>query len=142
MCCLFCSPFVPPGLSARKCGTARSTSCPASQLQPCPPDSTIRCLAGCTSCCLAYPCPPATLLQRVLFAQLPVSTPPTGLDEYVFFKSLVVRLPYSSIFCQFWWFFAFKLLLSFLRLCKEAQCVYLRLHLGWKSQAKHFDSVS
>ena len=31
---------------------------------------------------------------------LPVSTPPTGLDEC--FNSLVVRLPHSSIFCQFW----------------------------------------
>ena len=62
--------------------------------------------------------------------QLPVSTPPTGLDECFFFISLVVRLPYSSIFCQFWLFFVFKLLLSFFWLCKEMQCVYLRLHLG------------
>ena len=29
-------------------------------------------------------------------------------------------------------FFVFKLLLSFFWLCEEAQCVYLRLHLGWK----------
>ena len=63
---------------------------------------------------------------------LPVSAPPTGLDECFFFISLVVRLSYSSIFCQFWLFFVFKLLLSFFWLCKEAQCVYLRLHLGWK----------
>ena len=41
---------------------------------------------------------------------LPVSTPPTGLDECFFFISLVVRLPYSSIFCQFWLF-------SFLNCC-------------------------
>ena len=40
------------------------------------------------------PAPPATL-PRVLSAQLPVSTPPTGLDECVFFNSLVVGLPYS-----------------------------------------------
>ena len=39
---------------------------------------------------------------------LPVSTPPTGLDECFFFISLVVRLPYSWIFCQFWLFFVFK----------------------------------
>ena len=45
--------------------------------------------------------------------QLPISTPPTGLDECFFFISLVVRLPYSLIFCQFWLFFVFKLLLSF-----------------------------
>ena len=51
---------------------------------------------------------PATTLLRVLFAQLPSSAPPTGMDECFFFNSLVVRLPYSSIFCQFWLFFVFK----------------------------------
>ena len=40
--------------------------------------------------------------------QLSVSAPPTGLDEYFFFNSLVVGLPYSMIFCQFWLFFVFK----------------------------------
>ena len=35
---------------------------------------------------------------------LPVSSPPTGLDECFFFISLVVRLPCSLIFCQFWLF--------------------------------------
>ena len=52
------------------------------------------------------PAPPATL-PRVLSAQLPVSTPPTGLGECFFFISLVARFPYSSIFCQFWLFFCF-----------------------------------
>ena len=56
---------------------------------------------------------------------LSVSAPPTGLDEYFFFVSVVVGLPYSSIFCQFWLFFDFKLLLSFFWLCEEAQCVCL-----------------
>ena len=90
-----------------------------------------------TSCSLAHPAPqsttslgpPATVLTWVLSAQLRVSTPPTGLDECFFFNSLVVGLPYSSIFCQFWLFFVFKLL-SFFWLCKKAQCVYLCLHLG------------
>ena len=63
---------------------------------------------------------------------LPISAPPAGLDECFFFNSLVVGLSYSSIFCQFWLFFVFKLLLSFFWLWEEAQCVYLRLHLGWK----------
>ena len=40
---------------------------------------------------------------------LPVSAPPTGLDECVFFNSLVVVLPYSLIFWQFWLFFVFKI---------------------------------
>ena len=43
---------------------------------------------------------------------LPISTPPTGLDECFFFISLVVGLPYSLFFCQFWLFSVFKLLLS------------------------------
>ena len=54
---------------------------------------------------------------------LPISAPPTRLDEYFFFISLVVGLPYSSIFCQFWLFFVFKLLLSFFWLCEEAGCL-------------------
>ena len=62
---------------------------------------------------------------------LPISAPPTGLDECFFFISLVVGLPYRSTFCQFWLFFVFKLL-SFFWLCKEAPCVYLHLHLGQK----------
>ena len=37
--------------------------------------------------------------------RLPISTPPTGLGECFFFFSLVVGLPYSLIFCQFWLFF-------------------------------------
>ena len=65
---------------------------------------------------------------------LPISASPTGLDECFFFISLVVGLPYSSIFFQFWLFFVFKLLLSFFWLCEEAQYVYLCLHLGHKSQ--------
>ena len=35
-------------------------------------------------------------------------------------------------FVKFWLFFAFKLLLPFFWLCEEAQCVFLRLHLGRK----------
>ena len=75
--------------------------------------------------------PPPCCKFSALAARL--SAPPSGLDECFFFISLVVRLPYSSIFGQFWWFFVFKLLLSFFWLCEEAQCIYLHLHLGWKS---------
>ena len=81
-------------------------------------------------------CPPHWVHQPLPCCEssptwLPVSAPPTSIDE-CFFISLVFRLPYSSIFCQFWLFFVFKLLLSFFWLCEEAQCVYLRLHLGQK----------
>ena len=40
--------------------------------------------------------------------------PIAGLDECFFFNSLVVRLPYSSIFWQFWLFFVFKFVFVFL----------------------------
>ena len=36
------------------------------------------------------------------------------------------------------WFLFLNLLLSFFWLCEEAQCVYLRLHLGQKSYLKYF----
>ena len=52
--------------------------------------------------------PPAATLPQVLSAWLSVSTPPTGLDECFFFNFLVVGLPYSLIFWQFWLFFVFK----------------------------------
>ena len=45
---------------------------------------------------------------------LPNSTPPTGLDECFSFNSLVVGLPYSSIFWQFWLFFVFRLVVVLL----------------------------
>ena len=54
-------------------------------------------LARCSPC----PSPLAAALPRVLSTRLPISTPPTSLDECFFFNSLVVRLPYSSIFGQF-----------------------------------------
>ena len=113
---LFRSPAIPPGLSMRKCGSVGSASC-------------------CTACPIPHP-PPRWVLQlppcrESSLPQLPISAPPTGLDECFFFISLVVGLPYSLIFCQFWLFFVFKLL-SFFWLCEEAQCVYLCLHLGRK----------
>ena len=81
LCSLSHSLVVPPGLYALKCKTTDSTSH-----------------------CLAHPGPPAAALPWVLSAQLPISALHTGLGECFFFNILVVRLPYSSIFCQFWWF--------------------------------------
>ena len=76
----------------------------------CPVGNQLPC--GIRQLLLVYPAPqsaaslgpPATALLPVLSTQLCVSTPPTSLDECVSFNSLVVRLPYSSIFCQFWLF--------------------------------------
>ena len=123
---LLCSPTVPPILSMCECGAAGSVSYH---------------LVGSASCSLACPIPqstpslgpPAAALPRVLSSPAALSAPPTGLDECFFFICLVVGLPYSSIFCQFWLFFVFKL--SFSWLCEEEQCVYLPLHLGRKPRA-------
>ena len=56
----------------------------------------------------ALPSPPAATLLQVLSMGLPISTPPTSLDECFFFNSLVVGLPYGLIFFQFWLFIFFK----------------------------------
>ena len=58
------------------------------------------------------PGPPATILPTLVLQlppccefsplQLPISAPPTGLHECFFFNSLVLELPYSSVFWQFW----------------------------------------
>ena len=66
----------------------------------------------------------------VLSARLPVSAPPTGLDECLFFNSLVVELPYGLVFCQFWWFFVFKFVVDLL-LVVQGGAVYLPTHPSW-----------
>ena len=84
------------------------------------------------SCSLACPIPPATALLSPLC--LAACLHPSYRSGCMFLLNfLVFRLPYSSIFHQFWLFFVFKLLLSFFWLCEEAQCIYLHLHLGRKS---------
>ena len=72
------TPIVPPSLSTYECGTTWSASHHLG--------------AG----------------ARPPHPRLPVSTHPTRLDECFFFNSMVVGLPYSSIFWQFWLVFVFK----------------------------------
>ena len=60
--------------------------------------------------------------------QLPASTPPTDLDGCFFFNSLVVRLPYSSIFWQFWLFFVFRFVVL---LIVRGGRVYLPMPPSW-----------
>ena len=62
--------------------------------------------------------------RKCSLPQLSISAPPTGLDECFFFNSLVFGLPYGSIFCWFWVFFFFNLLLSFW-LCEETKYTYV-----------------
>ena len=79
------SPVVPPGLSVHKCRAARCASLP-----------------------LTHPSTAASALCESSPPQLPMSDPPSGLNECFFFNSLVVRLPYSLIFGKFWLFFVFE----------------------------------
>ena len=72
-------------------------------------------LPVCISCILVWDCPfhgPLLQLpdrhQRLAVPHCLLSAPPTCVDD-CFFKSLVVRLPYSLIFWQFWLFFVFRL---------------------------------
>ena len=74
--------------------------------------------------------PPAATLLRVLSSWLPVSAPPTGLDECFFFNSLVVGLPYSLIFCQFWLLFVLKFVVVLL-LVVRGGAVCLPAPLSW-----------
>ena len=109
LCGLSHSPFVPPGLSTHKCGAAHS------------PSQHLFWSSSCLSQVLTTLAVCLSLLLIVVWMNISS------------FKSLVVRLPYSSIFWQFWLFFAFKLV-SFFWLCKEEKRIYLCLHLGWKSE--------
>ena len=104
------SPVIPPGWSARECGTVWSVTCYPTPQNP--------------------PLPPATACPKSSPPQLPISAPPTSLDECFFFKSLVVRLPYSSIFWQFWLFFVFKLVVILL-LVVQGSKAYLPMLPPW-----------
>ena len=102
-------PVIPPGLSARKCGTAHSTICHLTQsashhfaVSPLHPG-----------------CPSLLLLQ--VWMNVSSSTP--WLSDFH-----TVQFSGSSGCFSF-----LNLLLSFFWLCEEAQCVHLHLHLVQKS---------
>ena len=129
LCDLLCFPTVPPGLSMRECGTAGSTS--HYLVGPQGPASA--------SCSLA--CPVPQLPPHWVHQPPPCPSPlrpaacfhPSYWSGWVFLLYLLgCQTSIHWIFCQFWLFFVFKLLLSFFCLCKEAQCVYLCLHLDQK----------
>ena len=83
-----------------------------------------------TSCHLAHPCPPATTLPQFSLPWLLISTPPTSMDKCFFFNSLVVGLPYCSIFCLFWLVFVFKFIVVLL-LVVRGGTVRLSMPLSW-----------
>ena len=65
---------------------------------------------------------------------LPISTPPTCLNEYFFFNSLVARLLYSSIFWQLWLFFVFKFVVVLLLVVRGGK-VYLSTPPSWRKSS-------
>ena len=89
---------------------------PVCQLPPCQP--------WCSSCRLATsPLGPGFPSRPLLLVWMNVSSLTPWLSDFH-----TVRFSVSSGYFLF-----LNLLLSFLWLCKEAQCIYLRLHLGRKS---------
>ena len=68
--------------------------------------------------------------------RLPVSAPPTGLGECFFLISLVVGLPYSSIFCQFWLFLLLNCCCPSFGCARRHSVSASNLHCGWKSLFK------
>ena len=83
------------------------------------------------SCPLACPSPPVAALPHVLLPpRLPISTLPTSLDECFFFNSLVVGLPYSSIFWQVWLFFVFKFGVLLLVVKEQSASTYTSILAG------------
>ena len=124
LCGLSCSPAVPTGLSAHECGTTRSSG---------------HHLAWSGSQHLARPSPPAPVLQPPPCHK---SSPPScpSLPLWLVCMNVSSLTPWLLDFhtvifsVNSGWFLFLNLLLSFFRLCREAQCVYLLLHLGWKSR--------
>ena len=96
-------------------------------LQLCPSCFPICQLAGSASCHLAAsPLCPA-----------PHFCASYRLDECFFLISLVVGLPYSSIFCQFWLVFVFKFVVVLLWLCEE-DSVSTYISILARSHKKYF----
>ena len=69
--------------------------------------------------------------------QLPISTPPISLDECFFFNSLVVGIPYTLIFWQFWLFLVFILIVILLWIVRGGK-VYLLMPPYWSEVCVFF----
>ena len=72
--------------------------------------------------------------------RLPVLSPPTDLDECFFFNSLVVRLPYSSVFWQLWLFFVFKFVVVLLFVVQGGK-VYLSTYASILARSPEFSKI-
>ena len=59
-----------------------------------------------------------------------ISTPTASLNECFFFNSLVVRLPCSMIFWQFWLFFVYKFVVVLLLVVGGGKVTYISILAG------------
>ena len=115
------SPTFPPGLSMCECGAAGSASC--SLARPVPqsivslglPAATLPRVLSTLAACLRPGCPSPT--PRL--AWMNVSSLSPWLSDFHTVRFSVSSGCFLFLNCPFW-------------LCKEVQCVYLCLHLGWK----------
>ena len=71
----------------------------------------------------------------IFSAPVPISTPPTCLYEYGSFKSLVVGLPYSLIFWQFWVIFVLRLVVILLMVVQGGEAC-LPMPPSWPEVSK------
>ena len=69
----------------------------------------------------------------------PISTPPTSLDECLFFNSSVLGLLYISVFGQFWLVFIFKLVVNLL-LVVQGSKAYLTTPPSWPAPFEYLSS--
>ena len=94
------------------------------QVWYCPLHQPLLVLTQSSSCCLAVsPVCPSCPSLLLLLVWMNVSSLTPWLSDFH-----TVRFSVSSGYFLF-----LNLLLSFLWLCKEAQCIYLHVHLGWNS---------
>ena len=124
-CGLLRFPTFPSGLSMSACGVARSVN---------------HHLVGSASCSPACPAPqsatslgpPATALLQVLSAPAAHLRPSYWSGRMFLIYLLGCQTSIEFDFLSVLVVFVFKLFLSVFWSCEEAQCVYLRLHLGRK----------
>ena len=97
-------------------------------------------IACSASRCLTHPDPPAATLPQVLSTPAAHLCPSYQFGWIFFFNSLAGGSPYKFDFVSSG-HVLFLNLLSFFWLCEETTCIYLSLHLGWKSRELILQSV-
>ena len=130
LCGLSHSPINPPGLSTHTHTWHHPLCQPLSCFPGDPP--THKCeTTWSPNSRLTCPHPTGATLPLILSASAAGLCPLTSLNEIFFFNSLVVGLPYSSIFWQFWLFFVFKSVVVVLLLVVQGGKVYLLMPPSW-----------